>query len=54
MSNFKPNDALGQFMPFLVCLPTLPLEYMDPNIIEIIDNEIRIYIKHDLIPFENI
>ena len=52
--NFKPNDALGQFMPFWICLPTLPLEYRDPNIIEIIANQIGIYIKHDLIPYENL
>ena len=45
--NFKPNDAIGQFMSFWICRPTLLLEYMDPNIIEIIANQIGIYVKHD-------
>ena len=54
MPNFKSNDALGQLMPFWIGLPTLPLKYIDPNIVEIIVNQIGIYINHGLIPFENL
>lgn len=50
--NFKPDATVCQFFPLWVTLPSLPLEYRDPELVQIIANQLRIFINHDFIPYE--
>ena len=50
--NFNPKDINIQFFPYWISFPLLPLEYRDPEILEIIANKLGIFLKHDLIPYE--
>ena len=52
--NFVPKLDDVIFFPHWVEFPDLPLEYRDPEIIELIANKMGIFIKHDLIPYEHI
>ena len=40
-SNFKPSHSTCDFMPFLIEFPTLPMEYRDLKIIELIENRVQ-------------
>ena len=42
--NFKPSNSTYDFMPFWIELPTLPMEYRDLQIIELIENKIGVFI----------
>ena len=42
--NFKLNHSTCDFMPFWIELPTLPMEYRDLKIIELIANKIGVFI----------
>lgn len=50
--NFKPQPADIYFFPSWISFPLLPLEYKDPQTVEIFANKIGIFIKHDLIPYD--
>jgi hypothetical protein len=50
--NFNPESLEIHFYPFWISFPQLPLEYRDPNIIEVLANKIGIFLKHDLIPYD--
>ena len=50
--NFKSEPNLCIFMPLWISLLLLPLEYQVPNLVEKIANKLGIFVKHDLIPFE--
>ena len=50
--NFNPGDINIQFFPHWISFPSLPLEYHDLEIVEIIANKLGIFLKHDLIPYE--
>lgn len=50
--NFSMESVPPLFMPFWITLPGLSLEYRDPDIVEIVANQMGIFIKHDLIPYE--
>ena len=50
--NFQPSHIACDFMPFLIEIPTLPMEYRDLKIIELIANKIGVFIWHDLVPFD--
>lgn len=51
--NFKPKPDDIQFFPYWISFPFLPLEYRDPQIIEILENKLGIFLKHDLIPYDH-
>ena len=40
-------------MPFWLSFPRMPVEYRDLDIVELIANKLGIFLKHDLIPFED-
>ena len=40
-------------MPFWLSFPCMPVEYRDLDIVELIANKLGIFLKHDLIPFED-
>ena len=50
--NFNPEDINIQFFQCWISFPSLPLEYRDPKIVEILANKLGIFLKHDLIPYE--
>lgn len=51
---FSPHLGDVNFFPHWIELPELTLEYRDTKIVELIANQVGIFIKHDLIPFEHI
>lgn len=52
--NFNSRLTKLKFSPIWVSFPTLMLEFRDIDLIETFANQMGIFIKHDLIPFEHI
>ena len=50
--NFKPQSLQISFFPHWISFPSLPLEYKDAQIIEILANKLGIFLLHDLIPYD--
>ena len=52
--NFKPEMLHCGFLPFWIALPSIPFEYRDAKVIEILANKIGIFMRHDYIPLEHL
>lgn len=51
--NFDPLSVVIEFVIFWIELPTLPLEYMEMDVVETIANHLGIFVSHDMEFFTN-
>lgn len=52
--NFDTSKIILKYAPFWIQFPSLALEYRDLDLIYMFANHLGIFIKHDLVPFEQI